>query len=1122
MKVVHITGRAGSGKSRLIFQQIKAHLDEGDGRKLILLVPEQFTLQSERDLIQYLQLPGIMQVEVLSFDRLAERILDEAGGKTRTMIDEQGRHMVLRKIIDELAPQLTVYQKVSRQDGFVRFTGTFLSELKHYNITLEMIRLASESQTGSLGDKLHDISLIYKHFNDYLGSRYLDIDDRFNLVLERINASTFLHNSRVWLDGFTTFTPQQLSIIHKMMQICAQVTFTYTLDQSVKCRDMELFDPSRRAYDAVKRIALDLNLPQENIYLHGETSNRSQVLAHLEQEIYAYPHRTYLQDISGLSIFAATTIYQEVEQAAAEIIRLAREKKLRWRDMMIVCSDMDRYGHLISRTFQEYGIPFFTDSKRNIMTHPLVEYILALLDMFWKNYRPVDVFRYLKTGLTDLPVDEVEILENYAITFGIKGEQWKQEFCLGKNQPLEGLNLCRQKFMDPVAEAERIMRRASTIGEYTTGLYNYLQKQDILARLEVWIKELKEQSKYEQVYEHTQIWNIVMRIFDQTVNIMGDQPATVSEYRRILEAGFASYQLGLIPTTVDQVLIGNIEHLKSRGVKALLVLGMNDGLIPSVFSPDGLLLEEERNQLIDSGMELPGGRKQRLEEERLLIYSTLGKPSQVLWISYALADGEGKSLRPSVLIERLIKLFPELQVQSDVLQDRQQQLSMIGPPISTFKHLIHQIRQYLDGEMIEEFWWQTLYWYQSHPDWLHIMKQTRQALFHSNSVTNLTSQHVQSIYPQPFRSSVSRLEQFASCPFAHLVRYGLRPRERREYSVAMPDIGELLHQCLCSFAQEVARQELNWSNLDADQCDSLVNSIMDNLVADYGEGVFVSSHRYRYAAQRLKRMGKNTVKAVVNHVQKGDFQPAAFEVRFGAGGQFPPIKVELADGSTVLLEGRVDRIDILDDGESSYVKVIDYKTGRQNLRLDEVYYGLSLQLLVYLKAVLQQAGYWHRANIKPAGVFYFHIQDPLVQTSHMVTEKVEQELRRQFRMKGLVLKDAQVIQSMDHDIKGNSQVVPAAINADGTVRESSAVVAEDEWPMLLEHVDHTVGHLAQEILQGNAAVEPYRRDKDSACTYCPYHSICQFDPLFDGNQYRYLPSYSHSQAMEMIRRKEVK
>lgn len=1122
MKVVHIAGRAGSGKSRLIFNQIKEQLNRNDGRKLILLVPEQFTLQSERDLIQYLQLPGIMQVEVLSFDRLAERIIDEVGGKTRIMIDEQGRHMVLRKIIDDLAPELTIYQKVSRQDGFVQFVSTFISELKNYNITLEMLSLASEDLPDTLANKLHDIALIYECFNDYLGSRYLDLDDRFNLVLARIHESTFLRNSLIWMDGFTTLTPQQLSIIEKMLQISSGLTCAYTLDLSDRCRDQEVFAPTRRAYEAVQRLALDLKLPQEHIHLSGELSDRSRALSHLQQEIYAYPHHTYQGEVSGLNLYAATTIYLEVERAAAEIMRLAREAQLRWRDMVVICSDMERYGHLISRSFQEYGIPYFTDSKRDIMSHPLVEYILSLLDMFNKNYRSLDVLRYLKTGLTDLQIDEVEILENYAITYGIKGGQWKQEFSLGKDLPLEELNFWRHSFMDPVANMEQAMRQAATVGDYTAGLYNFLQQQDIFIRLEKWIDELRAQGKYELVYEHTQIWNIVMRIFDQTVDIMGDQPSSLAEYRRILEAGFASYQLGLIPTTVDQVLIGDIEHLKSRGVKALFVLGMNDGLLPSASVIDGLLLEEERGALIEKGLELPGGRQRRLEEERLSIYSMLSKPEEMLWISYARADGEGRSLRPSILIDRLTRLFPGLPIHSDVLQDRDEQLAIIGPPRSTFKHLIQQIRQYLDGEPMEAFWWQILSWYQQHPKWRPIIDRTQEALFYSNSVSGLTSQHVATIFPQPLRSSVSRLEQFAACPFAHLVRYGLRPRERREYSVAMPDIGELLHQCLSSFGEEVARQKLPWSDLTTDQSDPLVDSIMEGLVEEYGEGVFASSHRYLYMVERLKRMGRTTVQAVINHVQKGDFQPAAFEVSFGLKGQFPPITVELADGTKVLLEGRVDRIDILEDGEDSYVKVIDYKTGSKSLSLDEMYHGLSLQLVVYMRAILEQASYWGLDSLKPAGAFYFHIHDPLVRTDDMIAEKVQQAMRKQFRMKGLVLKDLRLLKSMDHDIKGDSAIIPAAVNINDTVRETPSVVAEDEWPILLNYADSMVSRLAQEIIQGNASIEPYYHGKDNACAFCPYHSICQFDPLFEDNSYRYLPKYNNRQALELMRRNEVK
>lgn len=1121
MGVGYITGRAGSGKSMLVFQQIKEYLDRDGGHQLILLVPEQFTLQSERDLIQSLQLPGIMQVEVLSFNRLADRILDEAGGKTRTLIDEQGKYMVLRKVVDELSPQLTIYQKVSRQDGFIHYIGDLLSELKQYNIALELLELTAPALPENLGNKIHDIALIYGRFNDYLGTHYLDLDDRINLVLNRMQESSFLKNSVIWLDGFTTFTPQQLDMIYRLMLMSDQINFAFTLDLNERARDRELFEPTRRAYDAVKRLADELNLGQEYVEANHAHFQRPAVMTHLERELYAFPNRVYEHEIENLTMFAASTIYQEVEEAAAEISRLAREEQMRWRDIMVVCSDMDKYGVLIRRSFQEYGIPYFIDSKHDIMTHPLVEYILSLLDMCLKNYRLIDVFRCLKTGLADLLPDQVEVLENYAIAYGIQGEQWKREFCLGQNQPLPEINQWREDFITSVILLEKRLRQSSTIAEYTGCLYEYLEEQQMLNRIDNIIKQLQKEERYELVYEHAQIWNIVMRIFDQSVDIMESQTASLSEYRRILEAGFASYQLGIIPTTVDQVLVGSVKHLKSRGVKALLVLGVNDGLLPSIPSSDGILLEEERMVLHEQGIELSGGRERRLEEERLLIYSMFSKASAKVWVSYALADGEGRAQRPSLLVDRFKRLFKQILIHSDLLSDQDQQMKMLGPPTSTIRHLTQQMRQYMDGQPIPDFWWHAMRWYQLHPDWKAVMDNTQQALFHRNQVSRITNINLQRLYPYPFRASVSRLEQFAACPFAHLVRYGMRPRERREYSVAMPDIGELFHQCLYSFSQQVTDQDLSWSDLKPDQCDQMVDTIMDSLASEYGDGVFNSSYRYRYMTERLKRMGRNTVRALVTHVQKGEFLPLAFEVRFGSGGQFPPIAVELADGKSIFLEGRVDRIDVLDEGAESFVKVIDYKTGDLNLRLEDIYHGLSLQLMVYLQAVLQHSQIIGRKNLQPAGVFYFHIDDPLVSTSEMITDKIAQELRKQFRMKGLVLRETRIIQGIDRDLPGYSEVIPASINNDGSVGKSSSGLESNEWSLVLNHVEQKVRRLGQDILDGNAAIEPYRREKDNACTYCPYHSICQFDPLFEDNQFRYLPSFNHDETLQLIRKKEV-
>lgn len=1120
MRVRFITGRAGSGKSRRIFREIKEHLQVQEERHMLLLVPEQFTLQSERDLIQSQHLPGIMEVEVLSFDRLAQRVLSDAGGQTRALIDEQGKHMVLRKVIDDLLPELTVYRQVGKQEGFVRYAANLLSEFKQYQITVEVLNAAENQVDPTLAAKLHDMALIYEHFNHYLGHQYLDMDERVNLVLERIQDASFLQGSMIWLDGFTTFNLQQLDILSQLMLLSEQVTFAFTLDINEKARDGDLFAPARRAYQAVNRIARQLHIFTEHINLLSPEDELNPVLKHLEKELFAHPCRTYAGEADPLTMYAAGNIYQEVEQAAAEIVRLTREKGIRWRDTMVICADMERYGFLIRRTFQEYGIPFFIDIKRDIMTHPLVEYILSLLDLQIKNYRYVDMFRHIKTGLIDLGHDEVEKLENYVLAYGIQGDQWKRDFKQGPEESRAELNQWRQQIMAPILTLEEHLHRASTLGEYTDILYNYLQEQGVADRLKHWTDDLKEQARYEQVYEQTQIWNIVMRIFDQTVDILGAQSGRLFEYYRILEAGFASYQLGIIPTTVDQVMVGSIQHLKSRGVKALLVLGANDGLIPSLVGPEGILLEEERVLLQNQGIALQGGRDRRLEEERYMIYSVFSRAFQTVWISYALADEEGKTLRPSLLADRFKHLFPRMRVDSDVLEEEGEQLRLVGPPSSTFKHLIRQLRLFIDGEPIPKFWWQVARWYQEHPLWQPKLKHARSAFFHNNQVGDLAKPSIKQLYQHPLTTSVSRLEQFAACPFAHLVRYGLRPRERKEYTVELPDIGDLLHQCLYRFSRQVVEQHLDWRQLPARQSEQMVEQIMDDLVVDYGEGVWQSSHRYQYMVDRLKRMGKTTVRAVVDHIQKGRFRPLAFEVQFGPGGQFPPIAVQLADGEVIYLEGRVDRIDILDDEEGRYVKIIDYKTGDQNLSLDEVYYGLSLQLMVYLQAILKNGPLLGKDQLHPAGVFYFHIKDPLVQTVDLIKENVEKELRRLFRMKGLVLKDARLIQQIDYDLRGYSDIIPAAVNSDGSVAKNSAALEAGDWETVLNYVNTVVSQLGHEILQGNAVIEPYRRERNTACTYCPYGSICQFDPLFPDNHYRYLPKYSNEEILNKIRQGE--
>lgn len=1123
MAVRYIFGRAGRGKTHFVFEEIKEDLKRGGEHRLFLIVPEQFTLQSERDLIEKLGVPGIMRVEVLSFTRLAHKVFNEVGGLTRTVINEQGKNMVLRRIIDEAAPELTIYRKAARQDGFVSRFSEFLTQLKIYHISPEDIRqnLAKMGDDGLVKQKLHDIATIYERFNRYLAGRYIDTEDYINLFIEKVEEAGFLRGARVWIDGFETFSPQTLKIIEKIVGLAADIAITFTIDFAGSGRDSDLFILSKQAYNKIHAMALEKGLQERIIDLNKEKRGhfKSKEIAHLEEEIYAYPYNRYQDEVKDIHLFAATNVNTEIEIMAAQVISLVRDRGYRWRDIAVVCNDLETYGSLIKRVFDEYGIPCFLDQKRDIMNNPIIEFILSSLDIIQRGYRYEDVFRFLKTGFSSLDMDACERMENYVLKYGIRGSRWKEAFTLAGGEDLGELNLFRQRLIGPLEALEQKIKTRNTFAEMTKVLYDYLESNHIPQKLEVWIERLREQGHYEYVLENTQIWNIVMEVFDQVVEILGDQLATVKEYKRVLEAGFLSFQVGIIPTTVDQVLVGSIQRSKSQDIKALFVVGVNDGVLPSGKEDQGIIPAEEKAVLKEKGLDLGFDRETRACEEKFLIYSALAKPTRYLWVSYALADNEGRALRPSILIDRLKRLYNRLEIESDVLNDRQTQMHKVGVPKSTFKHLLENLRLFLDGKPMDPIWWDVYHWYYTNETWREMREWVAGGFFHSNQANFMGSQTAKMLYRQPIRSSISRLEQFVNCPFAHFVRYGLRPQERKLFEMGAPDMGEFFHGCLLSFAEKLSREKINWRELEQDQCRSIMDGIMDELAPRYGDGVLYSTHRYKYLLNRLKRIGRRAVWTLTEHLRKGDFDPLGHEVSFGRKGKFPPIEVKLADGETIYLEGRIDRVDLLDAEDGTYVKIIDYKSGKKEFRLSDVYYGLALQLVVYLHAVLENRERLKRNKLKPAGIFYFKIDDPLVKTDQMVLEAVEKEIRKKLKMDGIVLKDVNLVRRMDREVQGWSEVLPIGMGNNGFYQNSSAL-GETEFMALIKHVEGLVKEISGEILRGNIRIEPVKDGQRKACDYCDYQSICQFDSLF-GNKYKHLKPLDKDEVIAKILGKEV-
>jgi ATP-dependent helicase/nuclease subunit B len=1126
MTLQFITGRAGKGKSYYIYNEIHQHILEARNQdrnreKLILLVPEQYTLQAERDFLDKTGLQGIMQLEILSFTRLAQRIFNEVGGLTRVMLNGQGKNMVLRRVMEQLEGELLVYNNSCRQNGFINELMDFLAGLKQRAVSIDDITQMQDSidKDSLLSRKLNDVTLIYQYFNDYLQERYLDSEDYINLFIEKMPSSRYLSCSRIWVDNFATFSPQSIRILEQLITVCPETTISLTIDNDKDRRDEDLFILSRKTYRTLNEIARNNGITTSLINIAATAADqlRDKELLHLERELYAYPSHKYQDAVNCLSVFAAANLDSEVEDLAARLIGLVRDEGYRWKDIAVICNDLDSYSALIKRVFQEYAIPFFMDQKKDIMDNPIIEFILASLHCVERGYLYEDIFRCLKTGLGVLDDESCEKLENYVLANGIRGNRWKEAFSWGEENQLEELNQWREKVISPLEEMKTALSEQGNFAGITRALYDYLEKQKVQEKLQDWIEELWEQGLYEVVSEYTQIWNMVIDTFDQMVEILGDQQGGLKEYIKVLEAGFSSHELGIIPTTVDQVLVGNIQRSKSHDIKALFVLGVNDGIIPSTKSREGILSNDEIDYLANQGMEISKSREMQVAEENFLIYNALAKCRQKLFLSYTTADGEGRALRPSLLLDRFCYLYPGLKIDSGLINDRQRQLQMVARPPSTFKHLVDNLRLHLDNKAIEDFWWDVYNWYRRQDCWQEHCINMEIAFFHSNQVDTISRGLARQLYKLPLRGSVTRLERFIACPFAHFVHYGLSPRERKEFSVRAPDIGELFHNSLLELALQIEERPGKWQGIEREDCELLMDTIMDEMLTAQGEGVFFSNNRYRYLSQRLKRIGRRAAWTVNEHIKRGGFTPLGYEIRFGTGGTLPALAIELENGEKMYLEGRIDRVDILDQENAGYIRIIDYKTGDKKLNLSDAYYGLSLQLLIYLRAVLGSAHELQRPILKPAGIFYFKIDDPLIKTESEIKEIIEQQLAKELKLRGLVLEDVNIVREMDREITTYSDIIPVGLKQDDSFYANSAVLSEEDFDYLLGHVDNLLRRASQELVGGKVKIEPYKLGDQTACTFCPYRSICQFDRQLPGNNYRNLSSLKDNEAILKIR-----
>ncbi len=1120
-----ILGKCGSGKSHRVLQEMSHAYDKNRTDHLILIIPEQYSLEASADFMDKMGNEGHIHLDVLSFKRLAHRVFEQTGMTDRVQINDLGKTMLLRHIFSKHAESLKVYGKMAGRNGFMESFNGLIGELKRAQISEESLRRQIEGMEDSLiRRKLEDIVLLYSAFEGQMQLSYFDDEDVLNLLIEKMDEAHFLKGAKVWIDGFNGFTQQEYAVLRKLMAHVPEVTFAFTYAEDALGQPLDVFESTAKTLRTLEHAAEALEVKTNRSFMkeRAEVGARAKVIEAVSRALFTYPLETFERTGGCIELAACQSRHIEIERVGRGIVQLAREKGYEWRDIAVVTPQIGDYAMHVKRIFTAMNIPFFLDEKRSVMNHPLVQYLMGILKFFAYGYRYEDAFRILKSGLTLLDDGKVQVLENYVLGYGIKHGAWWKPFYKGPEDVVAEAEAIRLEWIETLEGFRKGLKKSKTVEGLAKNLFEHIEGVKLHERLTVHTEMLFERGLLDQANESAQVWNATLEILDQLVELIGGDETDIKAFVKLMETGFASTEVGIIPPAKDRVLIGSMERSRSHDIKALFVVGVNDGNLPMTGDNGGILSDADKVLLKASGLALKSDYETLSLEEQLSVYQALCKPSERLYISYAMSDADGKALRPSVYFERLKSILRGAKVQMELAISDKEPMRYVATPESTMQALIEHKRNMLDGGKTDVFWDTLEKWYKQDETYGPRYRSIESGYFHKNQVASIGKSLAGKLYGAPLRSSVSRFEKYVQCPFAHFVSYGLKPEERKLYQIELPDLGTIYHESVERFSHMLDKEKLDWRTLDKGDSDRIIEGIIDEVAQTYGHDIFKASSRYAYLIKRIKRVGRRAAWTMTRQIKSGSFMPSAYELAFrenGGAESVPPILLELPGGDTILLEGRIDRIDVFEDGKTKSVKIVDYKSGSRRFHLSDVFYGLQIQLVVYLDAVIQNAHYLKMDGLVPGGIFYFKIDDPMVESDAYDPESIETQISQALKMDGLVVKDINVMRAMDAELAPGtkSDVIPAEIKQDGTVSSRSSAIEADDFKLLMDHVRKLMTEIGQEIVGGKIKIDPCKYSGMTSCDYCPYRGICQFDQLFENNRYRYMKKKKNDEVLEALR-----
>lgn len=1108
-------GASGSGKSTLLQKYITEQSKQHPKQEYFIIVPDQFTMQTQRQMVKMNPDGGILNIDVLSFGRLAHRIFGEVGRDNRIVLDDTGKCLLLRKVAEQQKENIPVLAARLRHPGYVQEVKSVLSEFMQYGLRPEDVKelavFAHSKRPLSL--KLEDLSVIYAAFLKECEERFLTKEEMLDLLRERLPLSDVIRRSVIVFDGFTGFTPIQNKVIAQLMSLAKDVIVTLEMDHRYSPYRVEgeefLFHLTRQTVFSLQKCAMERNVSLKEDVILDETPVKRFIknpqMSHLERNLFREDAQIYEGDNTSMKVMNASNIRRECQLMCEEMFNYIREQGYRYRDVAVVCGDMNRYEAPLRQQFEKYKIPYFMDTTRSMLTNPFVAFIRNGIAVLRHGFRYPDVFRFLRTGMMDFTLEEIDRLENYVRARGIKGYRaWSNPFAYPHKESAKDVSEfeCLNEIRQRVAEVFGDLYQKSTEGvlpakSWCEMLYEFCVAQDMQKKLDRFADEFEAKGQLSEAVEYRQVYRLIMELFDQIAGLLGEDKLTLQEFSDILDAGFAEIRVRSLPMEVDLLVVGDIQRTRLKEIKALFFLGVNDGNIPQSTGNGGLISDMEREFLLESGRELAPTPASLMFMEHLYLYMNLTKPEDKLYLSYSSMEDDGTAMRPAYLIAELKKMFPQLQVCYDngmsqilSLQDAKEEIACM-------------LNEYVSGNMNADR--QKLFYAlyadmagrEECKEWLQDMTDAAFLVYKPNA---LSKSIAEKLYGKIMECSISSLEKFAACHYAHFLSYGLRLAEREEYGFANFDMGNVMHDILQSFGKMLDREGIEWSGISEEETERFVEAAVEEISAVYDGAILKEGAKNQYFITQLKRIVKRSIKTLQVQLKHGTFRPYAFEKEFHNIYNIPG---EGHTNSQVLLKGRIDRIDTCVQGDEMFVKVIDYKSGNRSFDINTLYYGVALQLTVYLGQAMKslEAAYPDK-KILPGAMFYYRTVDPLLSAEKVfVREEAELEILKELTPKGAVSARAGVVEALDEGLQGKSVVAPVTTK-DGAPKLSNSVFDPVMLNNMLDFAQQKTFELADWIMDGKIDINPMEISKTDACEYCEYKGACGFDGKIRGYEKR--------------------